>query len=138
MANKKRITKPGQTAEINWEVVEAVCEYGATLNEVAERIGVHPCTIERHIRDKFDCTFKEYRDRRAGLTVLKLRQKQIEVALKGNVSMLIWLGKNLMGQTDKVESSEKELPSREFSFPDPKEVKKILTLENKKKEEKAG
>ena len=34
-----------------------------------------------------------------------LRRKQYEVAMKGNSSMLIWLGKQWLGQTDKVEKS---------------------------------
>jgi len=34
---------------------------------------------------------------------MSLRRKQIEVALKGNVSMLIWLGKQMLGQMDKQE-----------------------------------
>ena len=34
-----------------------------------------------------------------------LRRKQYEVAMKGNVSMLIWLGKQWLGQTDKVEQT---------------------------------
>jgi hypothetical protein len=29
-----------------------------------------------------------------------LRRKQLEVAMTGNPTMLIWLGKNLLGQTD--------------------------------------
>lgn len=31
-----------------------------------------------------------------------LQAKQFEVAMKGNVSMLIWLGKQLLGQKDSV------------------------------------
>lgn len=34
-----------------------------------------------------------------------LRRKQYEVAMKGNSSMLIWLGKQWLGQTDKVEQT---------------------------------
>lgn len=30
----------------------------------------------------------------------RLRKKQLEVALDGNVTMLIWLGKNMLKQTD--------------------------------------
>ena len=31
---------------------------------------------------------------------MKLRRKQIEVAMSGNHTMLIWLGKNMLGQSD--------------------------------------
>lgn len=34
-----------------------------------------------------------------------LRRKQYEVAMKGNSSMLIWLGKQWLNQTDKVEQT---------------------------------
>lgn len=36
---------------------------------------------------------------------LSLRRKQFQQALDGNITMLIWLGKNLLGQTDKVENT---------------------------------
>ena len=35
---------------------------------------------------------------------INLLKKQYDVAMSGNVSMLIWLGKNELGQVDKVES----------------------------------
>jgi hypothetical protein len=34
-----------------------------------------------------------------------LRRKQYQVGMKGNSSMLIWLGKQWLGQTDKIEQS---------------------------------
>lgn len=34
-----------------------------------------------------------------------LRRKQYDIAMKGNSSMLIWLGKQWLGQTDKVEQT---------------------------------
>ena len=37
-----------------------------------------------------------------------LRQAQIKVALSGNVTMLIWLGKNILGQSDAPEELESE------------------------------
>lgn len=39
-----------------------------------------------------------------------LRRKQIEVAMSGNAVMLIWLGKNLLGQTDSPLSNQEAQP----------------------------
>jgi hypothetical protein len=39
-----------------------------------------------------------------------LRRKQIEVAMSGNAVMLIWLGKNLLGQSDNPLSSQEAQP----------------------------
>lgn len=39
-----------------------------------------------------------------------LRQAQIKVALGGNATMLIWLGKNMLGQSDNPTNSEDKKP----------------------------
>jgi len=55
---------------------------------------------------------------------IKLAQKQYEVAMSGNVTMLIWLGKQYLSQSEKQElsgSSDNGKPIIKFSFPDPKE-----------------
>ena len=42
----------------------------------------------------------------------ELREKQWEVAMEGNVQMLIWLGKQHLGQSDKPSDiKEDELPT---------------------------
>jgi len=39
-----------------------------------------------------------------------LRRKQIEIAMGGNAVMLIWLGKNLLGQSDNPINAQDKLP----------------------------
>jgi hypothetical protein len=39
-----------------------------------------------------------------------LRQAQIRLALSGNATMLIWLGKNILGQSDNPIDSEANTP----------------------------
>jgi hypothetical protein len=43
-----------------------------------------------------------------------LRRKQLEVALGGNIAMLIWLGKQFLGQTDKqdIQTTKREIRVR--------------------------
>ena len=46
------------------------------------------------------------------LRLVELRKKQFEMAMDGNVQMLIWLGKQYLGQSDKPSDiKEDELPS---------------------------
>lgn len=54
-----------------------------------------------------------------------LRRKQFEIALGGNVGMLIWLGKQHLGQRDK---SELELQERPVDNAEVQELKKIVGL----------
>lgn len=43
-------------------------------------------------------------------TKQRLRRAQLEVALKGNVPMLIWLGKNILGQQDQPIDTDNQQP----------------------------
>ena len=92
-------------AELDYTVIDTALFYGATLTQLQyllERKGnkVSTKTIERVVlRDK-KMKFTEYRDYHHNGAKLKLSQKQFEVAMSGNVSMLIWLGKQWLGQRD--------------------------------------
>jgi len=49
--------------------------------------------------------FSEYKNKRKETLRINLLKKQYDVAMAGNVSMLIWLGKNELGQKDKIEQT---------------------------------
>jgi IS30 family transposase len=88
--------------EINWADVEKLCFIHATEGEVASYLGCSPDTVARAIKRKFKMTFAEYSAQKAGPGKISLRRAQWDLALKGNKTMLIWLGKQHLGQTDKV------------------------------------
>ena len=77
--------------------VQKLAEYGLNNTEIAEVYKVSEGTIRKG--------FSEFLTKGRLNVKIKLLRKQLEVAMKGNVSMLIWLGKNKLGQTDKVEES---------------------------------
>ena len=58
------------------------------------------CSIDT-LADRFSKVIEKGREN--GKT--RIREKQIQMALGGNVAMLIWVGKNMLGQTDKQEIS---------------------------------
>lgn len=65
---------------------------GCTYKEMGEWFGVSEDTM------RFN--FRPYVDKAKEETKQKLRQAQIKLALSGNAVMLIWLGKNMLGQSD--------------------------------------
>jgi len=73
--------------------VEKLASFGLTNREIGEMFGASEATIGRRFAS-------ETRKGRASLHK-SLRRKQTEVALSGNVTMLIWLGKNMLGQMDR-------------------------------------
>lgn len=88
---RKTVGRP--RADIDMKVVEGMASVGATNVEIADFVGVHESTI----RDRCaDVLLKA----RASVR-MRLRQAQMKSALSGNPAMLIWLGKQTLGQADK-------------------------------------
>lgn len=81
--------------ELNEENIEKLAMIQCSKIEIAAFMG---CSV-----DTLDNRFSEViaKGREAGKT--SLRRKQYETAMNGNVTMLIWLGKQWLGHTDKIE-----------------------------------
>lgn len=94
--------------KFNLKQVEIFGLYGGSYEDMSVYFGCHVATIARQmqkVKSDFSIAYKKGRI----LTKLSLASKQREVALKGkgNVTMLIWLGKQCLGQTDKTDTTSK-------------------------------
>lgn len=98
-----------QPTHIDWAEFDALCAQQCTQKEISEWFNCSVDTIDRAIKKEKKCGFAEYFSRKRCRGFVSLRKKQFEVALTGNVGMLVWLGKNYLDQTDKLETSNKEL-----------------------------
>jgi len=78
--------------------VEELARIGCTEDDMAAVLGVSVDTIQRRKRssEEFCGAIK----RGQATTRNSLRRLQLKKALEGNVTMLIWLGKQLLGQSD--------------------------------------
>jgi len=83
--------------DIDEDLVYDLAVKGWTNKEIAAKCNCSHDTLER----RFAATIKEGHAVRNG----SIRAKQVEMALNGNATMLVWLGKNLLGQRDKMEQS---------------------------------
>ena len=81
--------------KIDPEQVRRLASIFCTMQQIGHVVGCSVDTLERRFAD----IIKEGRD--MGRT--SLLKKQYEVAMTGNVSMLIWLGKQHLQQSDKQE-----------------------------------
>ncbi|MBK6914043.1 MAG: hypothetical protein IPH11_10480 [Ignavibacteriales bacterium] len=90
--------KPKKKIELTEEQrIEKLASYGLTNKEISEALGYDENTLKRNFEiflTKGKANLKE-----------RLRRKQIQVAMQGNVTMLIWLGKQYLEQKEKVEES---------------------------------
>lgn len=80
--------------------VEELAKLWCTYKEMADFFQIPVETLKYNFSDIIEKGRSE--------TKQQLRKAQLKVALSGNVSMLIWLGKNILGQLDKPEEVEEK------------------------------
>jgi len=85
--------------DINYTQARRLAEIQCTINEIAHVLGVSDTKLKRDV--EFRAIYDAAREK--GKT--SLRRLQWAAARKGNTAMLIWLGKQYLGQTDRVESA---------------------------------
>ena len=103
MATKKK-KSVGRPKKYNLDTnqVEQLAGFGCTDTEIASFFDISRTTLERN--------YEQYMTKGRESGKIRLRQMQWASAKKGNVAMLIWLGKQLLGQSDKQEITTTELP----------------------------
>lgn len=92
--------------ELNPKIIQRMAAIGCTMNEIAQVFEVSVDTLERNYADIIKT------GRADGAKCL--RRKQWQIAMnnehKGQTTMCIWLGKQLLGQADKLETKDEEKP----------------------------
>ncbi len=96
---KKKNGRPPAT--IDSADVEKLAQLGATQIEIARFVGVAFSTLEERLKQP---DYREAYERGIGNLHMSLKRKQVEMALAGDRTMLIWLGKNYLGQRDNLDS----------------------------------
>ena len=98
---KKRGRKLIVWNEDTWRMFDAMCSCGALEEDIAEAIRVDADTLSAICkRDRDGLNFSEYRKLKKSKGRVSLAAKQLEVAMTGQVAMLIWLGKQWLGQKE--------------------------------------
>lgn len=95
--------------EIDWNEFDKLCGLQCSLEEIAGWFNCSVDTIENRVKEVHGITFSEYFKQKRSSGKISLRRKQYETAMSGNVSMLIWLGKQYLNQKDKIEQEVKEV-----------------------------
>jgi len=85
--------------EINYDLVRELALIQCTQDEISSILHISDVTLRKN--KMFLDIYKEAQEQGKK----SLRRKQFDVAMTGNTSMLIWLGKQYLGQTDKSDST---------------------------------
>lgn len=84
-----------------WDQLEALAVWGSA-EFCAKKLGMSPDTLDRRLKEKYGHGFAEYKHKIQEPLRINLMKKQYEVAMGGNTALLIWLGKQYLGQSEKV------------------------------------
>ncbi len=81
--------------DIDAEQVTRLAAINCSYQEMAAVLDCDPSTLTRR--------FAQLIEKGRATGRMSLKRKQWEMAMGGNITMLIWLGKQNLGQTDKVD-----------------------------------
>lgn len=91
--------------EKDWLLFEILCKAQCSKDEIAAHFFIDEDTLNRLVKKKYKKTFSVVfqQKRKAGFS--SLRAKQYQKAMEGVPALLIWLGKQWLKQTDKLEQT---------------------------------
>ena len=98
LTNENRYKK--KRVKIDWEMIDRYCEAGCTGLEIAALLGIHRMTLYTRCKSDKGINFEQYRHSKRSKGDAYIRAAQYKQALQGDRKMLIWLGKNRLGQKD--------------------------------------
>ncbi len=103
--------------ELNYDKLEAMCKIFATGEECAGVLGIDYDTLNRRLKEEGLGGFTDYYKKHSSHGKVSLRRAQMQLALAGNATMLIWEGKQFLGQSDKIEEKSTQVRLQtEFDF----------------------
>ena len=95
--------------EINARQFESLCGLQCTKEEICLVLDVTDKTLESWCKRTYGGKgFSEVFRQKRGIGRVSLRRSQFELAQKGNVTMLIWLGRQYLGQSEEPRQEDLE------------------------------
>jgi hypothetical protein len=91
-------------AVIDWNKVDKYLQAQCDGVGIAGLLGISPDTLYRACQEVHKMGFAEYSAIKKAEGVELLKAKQYQVAMEGDKTMLVWLGKQYAGQSDKSEN----------------------------------
>lgn len=94
---------------VDWETVEKLCALQCTGEEISAFLGCSYDTLEKAVKREQGISFTDYYTQKRTQGKVSLRRRQYQAAMEGNATMLVWLGKNWLEQTDQIKVEQQAL-----------------------------
>jgi hypothetical protein len=94
-------TRGPKVGTIDWQEFDKLVQYQCTQEEIASFFNISLDTLDLYVRDQYGIKLSEYWHKRKISGRTKLKKIQFKIAEEGNAAMAIFLGKHLLGQSDR-------------------------------------
>jgi hypothetical protein len=102
------IRKGKMPKKIDWELAARIAATNCPITDIAAIMQLSTERLRARCKRDLKVPLAEWVNAQRSHYRNRLREAQIEVALRGNPTMLIWLGKQHLGQMDKMEKIDKD------------------------------
>lgn len=93
------------TKEFNEDEFKSLCRMWCTQSEICSFFGTTDKTLDRWCKRTFKMNYSDCYKKFSEDGNISLRRMQKKKAMDGSVPMLIWLGKQYLGQRDRLETN---------------------------------
>ena len=97
-------------AIIDWKAVDRLLQAGCAGTQIAARLGIHADTLYAACQKEHNSDFSAYSQQKREHGETLLHEQQFALAMKGNLGMLVWLGKQRLNQKDKHDHTSDDKP----------------------------
>ena len=87
--------------EIDYETLDDLCKIMCTGEEISSILNIDYDTLNRRLKEEKHGGFTDYYKKMSAEGKKSLRRVQYDQAIDGNTTMMVWLGKQYLDQTDK-------------------------------------
>lgn len=92
--------------KVNWKDVIKLCHIQCTIEEIAGFLEMDKKTLQARCQEEHNLTFADWAEEHYGKGKASLRRAQWDKAINGkDKGMMIFLGKNILGQQDKQDAN---------------------------------
>jgi len=95
-------------ADIDWDIVTKYLQAQCEATGIASILGISVDTLYVRCEKDHNMTFSAFAQQKKSEGKELLRNKQFELAMSGEKTMLVWLGKQYLEQKDKSDITSKD------------------------------
>jgi len=115
--SEKKVGAGRPRMKLDWDYIDSLLAAGCSGVQIAAHLGMHYETFYMTCAKDHDMTFTDYSRMKKAKGESMLKKAQFDLAMQKDKTMLVWLGKQRLNQTDRPQMKH-EVPAVVLEFID--------------------